>query len=65
MVMRWLRERKRKEIGKRQGENKMKIGHSQVNNSVILRISYVYVTYILRMSYVIDSGKTASMKGEN
>ena len=65
MVMRWFRERKRKEIDKRQGENKMKIGHSQVNNSVILRISYVYVTYILRMSYVIDSGKTASMKGEN
>ena len=64
MVMRWFRKRKRKEIGKRQGENKMKIGHSQVNNSVILRISYVYVTYILRMSYVIDSGKTASMKGE-
>ena len=65
MVMRWFRERKRKEIDKRQGENKMKIGHSQVNNSVILRISYVYVTYILRIWYVIDSGKTASMKGEN
>ena len=63
--MRWFRERKRKEIGKRQGENKMKIGHSQVNNSVILRISYVYLTYMLRISYVIDSGKTASMKGEN
>ena len=58
MVMRWFRERKRKEIDKRQGENKMKIGHSQVNNSVILRISYVYVTYILRILYVIDSGKT-------
>ena len=63
--MRWFRKRKRKEIGKRPGENTMKIGHSQVNNSVILRISYVYVTYILRMSYVIDSGKTASMKREN
>ena len=58
MVMRWFRERKRKEIAKSQGENKMKIGHSQVNNSVILRISYVYVTYILRIWYVIDSGKT-------
>ena len=59
VVSRWFRERKRKEIGKRQGENKMKIGHSQVNNSVILRISYVYVTYILRIWYVIDSGKEA------
>ena len=64
MVMRWFRERKRKEIGKRQGENKRKMGYSQVNTPIILRISYVYVTYILRMSYVIDSGKTASMKGE-
>ena len=53
MVTRWFRERKRKEAGKRQGEDR----DSQVNNSVILRISYVYVTYILRIWYVIDSGK--------
>ena len=57
MVTRWFRERKRKEAGRRWGEDKRKIGYSQVNNSIILRISYVYVTYILRIWYVIDSGK--------
>ena len=57
IVTRWFRKKKRKEAGRRQGEDKRKIGYSQVNNPIILRISYVYVTYILRIWYVIDSGK--------
>ena len=57
MITRWFRGRKRKEAGRRWGEDKRKIGYSQVNNSIIIRISYVYLTYMLRISYVIDSGK--------
>ena len=48
VATKWYRERKQKETGGWQGEDKRKIGYSQVNNSVILRISYVYVTYMVR-----------------
>ena len=57
MISEWFRERKRKDAGKRQEEDKRKIGGRWGILRLTTRLSYVYLTYMLRISYVIDSGK--------